>query len=55
MMKAVAAQKMLGPDSKMDVFLGSDTTVVVDGEALGKPTSESHAKQMLKAAVGPDT
>ena len=28
MMKAVAAQKMLGHDSKMDVFLGSDTTGV---------------------------
>ena len=52
MMKAVAAKKMLGPDSKMEVFLGSDTIVVVDGEALGKPRSECHAKQMLRRLSG---
>ena len=52
MMKAVAAQKMLGPDSKIDVFLGSDTTVVVAGEALGKPISEPDAKQMLRRLSG---
>ena len=52
MMKAAAAKKMLGPDSKMEVFLGSDTIVVVDGEALGKPRSECHAKQMLRRLSG---
>ena len=52
MMKAAAAKKMLGPDSKMEVFLGSDTTVVVDGESLGKPRSECHAKQMLRRLSG---
>ena len=51
-MKAAAAKKMLGPDSKMEVFLGSDTIVVVDGEALGKPRSECHAKQMLRRLSG---
>ena len=52
MMKAAAAKTMLGPDSKMEVFLGSDTIVVVDGEALGKPRSECHAKQMLRRLSG---
>ena len=52
MMKAAAAKKMLGPDSKMEVFLGSDTTVVVDGESLGKPAGEPDAKQMLRRVSG---
>lgn len=32
--------------------LGADTAVVVDGEILGKPRNEAHAKEMLRRLSG---
>src|SRR3954468_17615944 len=34
------------------VVIGSDTIVVVDGDVLGKPTSEAHAADMLRRLSG---
>ena len=34
------------------LVVGSDTTVVVDGEILGKPTDEDDARRMLRALSG---
>ncbi len=34
------------------VVLGADTTVVVDGESLGKPTDEADARRMLERLSG---
>lgn len=34
------------------VVLAADTTVVVDGTMLGKPTDDEHAKQMLRMLSG---
>ncbi len=46
-LKAVAAPA--GPD---EIVLGADTTVVVDGEMLGKPADADDARRMLAALAG---
>jgi nucleoside triphosphate pyrophosphatase len=46
-MKAAAAQA--GPD---EVVLGADTTVVIDGEMLGKPADDADARRMLELLSG---
>jgi septum formation protein len=35
-----------------EVVLGADTTVVIDGEMLGKPTDEADARRMLEKLEG---
>lgn len=40
------------PAAKGKAVLGSDTVVVLDGEALGKPKDEADAKRMLRALSG---
>jgi septum formation protein len=37
---------------RFDVVLGADTTVVVDGEILGKPSNEPDAARMLRRLSG---
>jgi nucleoside triphosphate pyrophosphatase len=34
------------------IFIGADTTVVIDGEMLGKPESEEDARRMLRRLSG---
>ena len=46
--KAAAAER-LRPDS---VILGADTTVVLRGQPLGKPTNAEDAKRMLRLLSG---
>jgi septum formation protein len=43
---AVAAARLFG------LVLGADTTVVVDGEVLGKPRDEAEARRMLRRLSG---
>lgn len=45
--KALAVHS--GPD---DAVLGADTTVVIDGEMLGKPTDDEDARRMLALLSG---
>jgi septum formation protein len=47
--KALAALAGAPPDA---VALGADTTVVVDGECLGKPGNAAEARQMLARLSG---
>ena len=35
-----------------DIVIGADTVVAFDGEVLGKPRDEAHAKEMLTAMSG---
>jgi septum formation protein len=44
------ASRVIGPDER--VFLGADTTVVVDGEILGKPTDDADAAAMIRRLSG---
>jgi len=46
---AVALKKLQSPDA---VVLGADTTVVVDGEILGKPADEAESRRMLGRLAG---
>jgi len=46
-MKALAVQPAPG-----EIVLGADTTVVIDGEMLGKPVDAADARRMLKALSG---
>ncbi len=48
--KAKAAAKVQGSD--LDVTLASDTIVVLDDQALGKPVDYAHAKHMLSSLSG---
>ena len=47
--KALTVHAMCSPD---DFVLGADTTVVVAGRVLEKPTSEEDAAEMLRALSG---
>jgi septum formation protein len=40
------------PAEPEEIVLGADTTVVVDGEMLGKPTDAADARRMLAALSG---
>ncbi|HYE13104.1 MAG TPA: Maf family protein, partial [Pyrinomonadaceae bacterium] len=44
--EAAASSRLFG------LVLGADTTVVVDGEILGKPEDEDDARRMLRALAG---
>ncbi|UWX58444.1 Maf family protein [Chlorobaculum sp. MV4-Y] len=50
--KAEAVQRTLPEADASAVVLGSDTTVLLDGAALGKPGDFSHAFEMLSALQG---
>ena len=46
----LAEAKALAIDAAADeIVLGADTTVVIDGEILGKPTDPDDARRMLKS------
>jgi septum formation protein len=49
-----AADEVIGAQSSLDsaVFIGADTTVVADGEIMGKPMSEEEARRMLRRLSG---
>ena len=49
--KAQALWSQLSPDQRLPV-LGSDTTVAVDGEVLGKPRDREDAARMLRQLSG---
>ncbi len=49
--KAHAVAAELGQAESV-VVIGADTTVVVDGEVLGKPTDVAESEQMLRKLVG---
>jgi len=40
------------PSANRDVVLAADTTVVVDGELMGKPSDEAEAVRMLRRLAG---
>ena len=42
------------PRDPEDVVIAADTIVVLDGQVLGKPTDEAHARAMLTALSGKD-
>lgn len=44
----ILAQNPVG----LGIVIGADTTVVIDGEMLGKPYSADHARQMLRQLSG---
>ena len=46
--EAIAAQSV----DHRDVIIASDTSVVIDGQILGKPESFAHAKAMLRSLSG---
>jgi septum formation protein len=46
-MKALAAPRETG-----EIVLGADTTVVIDGEMLGKPAGDDDARRMLRRLSG---
>jgi len=49
----LAEEKTLAvPAAPDEIVLGADTTVVVDGEMLGKPADEADARRMLLALSG---
>jgi septum formation protein len=52
--KSAAAQSSVGSGvgSGVPVILGADTTVVVDGEILGKPRDDAEAATMLRRLSG---
>ena len=50
--KAEAVQRTLPEADACAVVLGSDTTVLLDGAALGKPGDFDHAFEMLSALQG---
>src|SRR6266568_2908104 len=53
--KRLALEKalhVLNMAPKGAVVIGADTTVVVDGESLGKPVDKAHARHMLERLSG---
>lgn len=49
----ISGLKAIGvPRAQNEVVLAADTMVVLDGEALGKPTDADHASMMLTALSG---
>lgn len=54
--KSAAALERLKPtpDARPVVVLGADTTVVVDGQILGKPQDDEEARAMLRRLSGRD-
>jgi septum formation protein len=50
--KSAAAQSVWGSDLDRTLFLGADTTVVVDGEILAKPQDDEDAARMLARLAG---
>lgn len=50
--KADAVLRTVSTDDARAVVLGSDTTVLLDGTALGKPGDYDHAFEMLSALQG---
>ncbi len=48
----LAREKALSPGEEDTLILGADTTVVVDGDALGKPADRDHAIEMLHRLAG---
>jgi len=55
--KSAAAQSgtaKAAPYAREPIFLGADTTVVVDGEILGKPRDDDEAAMMLRRLSGRD-
>lgn len=53
MVVRLAREKALAVEADPDtVVLGADTTVVLDGAILGKPSDEAHASEMLLSISG---
>ena len=46
------ADAAANPSAADEVVLGADTTVVLDGEILGKPDDDAHAVRMLRRLSG---
>jgi septum formation protein len=46
------AKAMAVPSAPSEVVLGADTTVVVDGEMLGKPVDAADARRMIAMLAG---
>jgi septum formation protein len=48
----LAREKAAARTNPGEIVLGADTIVVLDGELLGKPADEAHAKEMLARIAG---
>lgn len=48
------AEEVAGRSAPGDLILAADTVVAVDGQILGKPRDEDHARQMLALLSGRD-
>jgi septum formation protein len=46
-LKAAAGRAACGPDLEPVVLLGADTVCVHDGEIIGQPRDEAHARRMI--------
>ena len=49
---ALAKAKTVADTGKLGLFIGADTTVVIDEQALGKPDNDAHAVEMLTQLCG---
>jgi septum formation protein len=52
MVERLAREKALAVSRPGELTLGADTTVVIDGESLGKPADEAAAAAMLRRLAG---
>jgi septum formation protein len=52
MVERLAREKALAVSRPGELTLGADTTVVIDGESLGKPADEMAAAAMLRRLAG---
>jgi len=50
--KAEEVANRLHHENRQSYVLGADTIVVMDGDILGKPESQSHAQRMLERLAG---
>jgi len=50
--KALSALALLDPASPPGIVLGADTSVVLDGDVLGKPASAQIARDVLRRLAG---
>src|ERR1700686_4387988 len=50
--KARSAAAQVDPGARECIIVGADTTVVLDGEILGKPRDSAHAREMLAKLSG---
>lgn len=51
-LRLAEAKALAAPHQAGEIVLGADTTVVIDGEILGKPADDGDARRMLRLLAG---